>query len=214
MSETDLAAIYRDYIGCLNRQDWAELGRYVAEDVTHNGRPFGLSGYRQMLEQNFRDIPDLQFNIAFVVSEPPVIGSRLTFDCTPVGRFLDLAIDGRRVSFTENVFYRFRDGRIVEVWSVVDKAAIEAQLLPGTPARSPCRPSCCRPAAALSSRPAPCGMVGSLQLFRSGLMRLANSSNEVSPLSISPLMKKVGVEFTFRTSLAYFWSAAILSSSA
>ncbi len=51
------------------------------------------------------------------------------------------------------------------------------------------------------------------QLFSSGSMCLLNSSNEVSPFSISPLTKKVGVEFTFSTSLAYFWSAAILSSS-
>jgi hypothetical protein len=40
-------------------------------------------------------------------------------------------------------------------------------------------------------------------------MRLLNSSNEVSPLTISPLMKKVGVELTFSTSAANFWSAAI-----
>jgi len=39
-----------------------------------------------------------------------------------------LAVYGRKVVFTENVFYRFRQGKIVAVWSVVDKAAIEAQL--------------------------------------------------------------------------------------
>jgi hypothetical protein len=33
---------------------------------------------------------------------------------------------------------------------------------------------------------------------------LSNSSNEASPLMTSPLMKKVGVEFTFSTSAAYF----------
>src|SRR6266404_5338339 len=52
------------------------------------------------------------------------------------------------------------------------------------------------------------------QLFSSDLILLSNSANEVSPLIISPLTKKVGVELTFRTSLANFWSAAILSSSA
>jgi len=26
------------------------------------------------------------------------------------------------------VFYEFRDGKIAEVWSVIDKAAIEAQI--------------------------------------------------------------------------------------
>jgi len=37
-------------------------------------------------------------------------------------------VNGRRVSFCENVFYAFRDGRIEQVWSVIDKVAIEAQL--------------------------------------------------------------------------------------
>ena len=50
------------------------------------------------------------------------------------------------------------------------------------------------------------------QLLSSGLIFFSNSSIEASPLIFSPLMKKVGVESTFSTSLAYFWSAAILSS--
>ena len=42
------------------------------------------------------------------------------------------------------------------------------------------------------------------QLFNNDLRRLSNSSNRVSPLIISPLMKKVGVELTFSTSAANF----------
>src|SRR3954470_5160166 len=57
-------------------------------------------------------------------------------------------------------------------------------------------------------------VAAALQLLRSGLIFFSNSSTEVSPLIFSPLMKKVGVESTLRISLAYFWSAAILSSSA
>src|ERR1700732_43872 len=52
------------------------------------------------------------------------------------------------------------------------------------------------------------------QLFSNDLIRLSNSSNEVSPLIFSPLRKKVGVELTCSTSEAYFWSATILSSRA
>ena len=40
-------------------------------------------------------------------------------------------MNGRRVSFAENVFTEFRDEKIVQVWSVIDKAAIEAQLQDG-----------------------------------------------------------------------------------
>lgn len=126
--DRDLTDIYRDYIACLNRRDWAQLVRFVDDDVRHNGRRIGLSGYREMLERDVDDIPDLRFEIALILSQPPFIASRLVFDVAPRARFLGLAVNGRRVSFAENVFYEFRDARIVNVWSVIDKAAIEAQL--------------------------------------------------------------------------------------
>jgi predicted ester cyclase len=128
MAKAALADLYRDYIACLNAQDWPILHRFVAEDARHNGRRFGLAGYRAMLERDFEEIPDLQFNIELLICDPPHVASRLRFDCRPKGLFLGLPVNGRRVNFTENVFYQFRDERIVEVWSVVDKAAIEEQL--------------------------------------------------------------------------------------
>jgi predicted ester cyclase len=81
-----------------------------------------------MLERDFRDIPDLYFDIRLLISDPPCIASRLAFDCTPRGKFLGLDVNGRRVSFAENVFYEFQEDRIRRVWSVIDKAAVEAQL--------------------------------------------------------------------------------------
>ena len=53
MNRADLADLYRDYIACLNRQDWPALGQFVHDEVTHNARPLGLPGYRAMLEQDF-----------------------------------------------------------------------------------------------------------------------------------------------------------------
>jgi predicted ester cyclase len=128
MGEADLSGLYRDYIACLNQQDWSQLDRFVHDDVRRNGQRLGLSGYRAMLERDFHEIPDLHFDIQLLISEPPRIASRLAFNCTPKAKFLGLDINGRRVSFTENVFYEFREGKIWQVWSIVDKAAIEAQL--------------------------------------------------------------------------------------
>jgi predicted ester cyclase len=128
MTETALSDLYRDYIACLNAQDWPNLHRFVAGDARHNGRPFGLAGYRAMLERDFEEIPDLQFAIELVVCDPPHVASRLRFECRPKGLFLGLPVNGKRIVFTENVFYQFRGGKIAEVWSVIDKAAIEAQL--------------------------------------------------------------------------------------
>ncbi|MGY8662608.1 ester cyclase [Bradyrhizobium sp. UFLA05-109] len=128
MTRVDLADVYRSYIACLNRQDWPALGQFVHDDVSHNAKALGLAGYRAMLEQDFRGIPDLHFNIELLICDPPRIACQLRFDCTPVGTFLGLDVNGKRVSFCENVFYEFQSNKIWQVWSVIDKAAIEAQL--------------------------------------------------------------------------------------
>jgi predicted ester cyclase len=124
-----LEATYRGYLACLNAQDWASLGRFVADDARRNGEFLGLAGYRAMLEADFRAIPDLKFVIELLAVDPPYVAARLRFDCRPRGEFMGLPVNGRRVTFAENVFYRFEEGKIAEVWSVIDKAAIEAQLL-------------------------------------------------------------------------------------
>jgi predicted ester cyclase len=128
VTKIGLSDVYRAYIDCLNRQDWPGLGAFVADEAIHNGRQLGLSGYREMLERDFDEIPDLHFNIQMLISDPPYIASRLASDSAPKGTFLGLRVNGKRVSFTENVFYEFRGEKIREVWSVIDKAAIEAQL--------------------------------------------------------------------------------------
>jgi predicted ester cyclase len=85
------------------------------------------SGY-PVIAGNFDDIPDLQFHIQLLISDERSVASRLNFDCTPKGEFQGLPVNGRKVSFSENVFYEFREQKIWNVWSLIDKAAIEAQL--------------------------------------------------------------------------------------
>jgi predicted ester cyclase len=128
MTKADLSDIYRDYIACLNKQDWSNLVQFVHEEVRYNDERIGLSGYREMLEGDFRAIPDLYFGIHLLVSEPPRVASRLSFDCTPKGTLFGIPVNGKRVSFTENVIYEFRDDKIEQVWSVIDKVAIMSQL--------------------------------------------------------------------------------------
>ena len=128
MNKSDLADTYRGYIDCLNRQDWQNLGNFVGNDVSYNSKIIGFEGYRTMLERDFREIPDLAFNIDLLISDPPYIASRLNFEVTPTREFLGLAINGKKISFSENVFYEFTDGKIAHVWSVIDKATIDAQL--------------------------------------------------------------------------------------
>ena len=129
MSKTDLSDLYRGYIACLNKQDWPKLEQFVHDELHYDSQRIGILNYREMLKRDFHEIPDLYFDIQLLISDPPYIASRLSFNCTPKGKFLGLHVNGKRVSFTENVFYEFRREKIRQVWSVIDKAAIEAQLL-------------------------------------------------------------------------------------
>jgi predicted ester cyclase len=123
-----LEDIYLAYLDCLNRQAFDELTIFVDDNVEHNGRPLGLSGYRDMLVKDFADIPDLRFEAQILVSNGTRTGARLFFDCAPKSIFMGLPVNGRRVQFCEHVFYEFEHGKIRRVWSVIDKAEIERQL--------------------------------------------------------------------------------------
>nr|WP_325253191.1 ester cyclase [Amylibacter sp.] len=128
MTREDITELYHTYIACLNAQDWDALHQFVAEDVEYNGQIIGLAGYQAMLVADFKAIPDLYFTITRLACDPPMIACGLSFDCTPIGQLFGLAVNGTPVQFSENVFYEISRGKIHKVWSIIDKAAIAAQL--------------------------------------------------------------------------------------
>ncbi|WP_006247132.1 ester cyclase [Mycolicibacterium tusciae] len=128
MSAEPLADVYRRYLLCLNERRWDDLGEFVSDDVIHNGKSLGLSGYQAMLEADTAAIPDLLFAAELMVAQADVVACRLGFECTPQHRFLGFDPPGTPITFAEHVFYRFRDSKIVQVWSVIDTQAIAAQI--------------------------------------------------------------------------------------
>lgn len=133
MTDSPLQSLYRQYIDCLNSRELDRLSSFVCDEVRRNGEALGLSGYREMLHGDFRDIPDLGFTIELLVADYTHVAARLTFDCTPVGDFLGMPVNGRRVTFAEHVIYAYTDGKIADVRSVIDTTGIRAQLEPAPP---------------------------------------------------------------------------------
>jgi predicted ester cyclase len=128
MDDGDSLGLYRDYLTCLNERRWVDLGRFVADEVVHNGRPLGVAGYRAMLEADTHAVPDLQFIPAILIADGRTVACRLAFECTPQHTFLGFEPTGEPISFVEHVFYRFEDRRIIEGWSLIDREAIREQL--------------------------------------------------------------------------------------
>ena len=82
----------------------------------------------QALAGDVRAVPDLFYDAQIIVADDDGVGCRLLFRCTPQHEFLGFTPDGKRLTFAEHVFYDSRDTRIAAVTSMIDRAAIAAQL--------------------------------------------------------------------------------------
>lgn len=64
MSKTDLSTVFRDYIDCLNRQDWKSLAQFVDDEVRYNDQLIGCLVIAISLSMTFVKFPPftLTFN--------------------------------------------------------------------------------------------------------------------------------------------------------
>ncbi len=124
----DLEARYRAYLDVLNGRRLDDLEHFVQDELTYNGEPLTRKQYQDLIAADIEAIPDLVYDAHLVVASGDQVACRLVFDCTPRQEFFGFTPDGRRLVFAEHVFYRFRGGRIAAVSSLIDRAAIAAQL--------------------------------------------------------------------------------------
>jgi predicted ester cyclase len=109
----DLRSIYMDYISSLNAKNYGQLSHYVHRDVVHNGKKLGVNGYRKLIQDSFESYTWLHFNVAMLVVDESQ---------QSVASILVLkGSDPRAIGVPrEHVFYSFQDGKISEVWSMLE----------------------------------------------------------------------------------------------
>ncbi|KAE9407275.1 SnoaL-domain-containing protein [Gymnopus androsaceus JB14] len=128
MDSSALEAHYRRYISYLNDRKTHDLGDFAHEQLTYNGKSMTRVDYQNYIAESIASIPDLYFDVQHLLVSDNQVASRIKFDCTPVKEFRGYSPNGKKISFVEHVFYRFQDGKIREVWSLLDDSAIAAQM--------------------------------------------------------------------------------------
>ena len=123
-----LEQTYRAYLDALNERRFDEVGRFLQDELTYNDSVITREQYVAARVEDVRVIPDVRFDPHLLVVGDDHVACRLWFDCTPRHAFLGVEATGRRITFAEHVFYRFRDDRIEHVWSLLDVDAIRRQL--------------------------------------------------------------------------------------
>jgi steroid delta-isomerase-like uncharacterized protein len=97
----------------------------------HAPVPSGVTGteaLKQVWVTLLRAFPDLHVAIEDVVAEGDKVVFRNTVTGTHLGEYRGLAPTGRSVTYGEIFILRFADGRIAEIWGVVDVFAQLRQL--------------------------------------------------------------------------------------
>jgi steroid delta-isomerase-like uncharacterized protein len=119
---------YLDYLAALNEHRFDDLVHFVADDLTYNDRPTTRAQYQSDRQREAETIQDLRYDVGLLVVEGDFVAAKLDFDCTPTQPFLGFAPTGKAIRFSEHVFYRFADGRIAAVTSLLDLGAIQRAL--------------------------------------------------------------------------------------
>jgi len=128
MTENHVGDRYRGYLACLNEKRFGDLAEFVHDSVAHNDRMLTVVEFQDLLRRDAAEIPDLYYEIERLVVEGEQVACRIRFNCTPATSFRGLPSAGRPISFVEHVFYRYQEGRIAQIWSLIDMDAIRDQL--------------------------------------------------------------------------------------
>jgi predicted ester cyclase len=76
-------------------------------------------------------MPDLHHEFMEVLTTSSREAARTVVSGTMRGAYAGLTAEGRRFSTDQAVFARVRDGKISELWEIVDVSAIKDQLTAG-----------------------------------------------------------------------------------
>ncbi|KAI1102005.1 SnoaL-domain-containing protein [Jackrogersella minutella] len=131
LSASELEERYRTYIGCINAQTMeTDLRNFCNPQVVHNTKTLTIDEYRFLIQEARTAIPDITFGLHTVIADAKTqrVAARIEFTGTPVGTLAGAKPNGRGVRFCEHVTYRFEEGKIARVWSIVDWESYRRQL--------------------------------------------------------------------------------------
>ena len=124
-----------DHYEALYRQDAEAVRRQLAADFVDHEAPFGSTppgpeAVLRAFETVHQAFPDLSVKIEDIVAEGDLVAVRGTWTGTHKGPapFMSFPPTNRATAASGMVFWRIRDGQIVERWGNLDRLGLQRQL--------------------------------------------------------------------------------------
>ena len=126
----NLEDLYRGYLACCNERRFGDLAKYVHDELRFNGEITSLAKYVASIASNVEAVPNYHWTIEDIATTSDLIAVRLTDTGTPEKEWLGVGPTGRSIKIAELAFYRVRDGKIAEMWFLLDAPTAKAQINP------------------------------------------------------------------------------------
>jgi steroid delta-isomerase-like uncharacterized protein len=126
--------LVRRRVEIINSGNYQALGEVLAPDViTHYGSGEAVHGLAALagLLRGFEAFADMHVTIEDLAVDGDRVGARYTSRARQRADFAGILNTGARVEFGGASFHRIQDGKIAEVWTVDDWAALTRQLREG-----------------------------------------------------------------------------------
>ena len=110
------------------------LAKYVASDATvHSMTPgkvagAGLDYLKARATSLLKAFPDVKFVIEDFIQQGERLAARVTLEGTHRAEFGGIPATGKRMKVYDFAMYRIVDGKITDIWSLIDMQAIRDQL--------------------------------------------------------------------------------------
>jgi steroid delta-isomerase-like uncharacterized protein len=136
VQETTNKESFQRFLDASNTGDWELISKTIDEIfdpdmVLETGAPIqarGPEAIRQVFATLHRAFPDLHIAVEDVIAEGDKVASRNVVTGTHQGEYMGLPPTGKTIAYREIFVLRFANGRITEVWGVVDVLAQMNQL--------------------------------------------------------------------------------------
>lgn len=118
-----------------NRENFDPVESVFANEFEfHTGgttHTMNLSDLREFVRRWHIGFPDTHFDVHAIVASGNRAAAHATLRGTHSGPWGDLVPTGRSINVEHMFFFRFEEGRMVEVWEVLDSSELRSQLADG-----------------------------------------------------------------------------------
>ena len=122
----------REWVDAADGGRFHEFEHYLHPEVVVHA-PLGLStegidAERAVWRDALAAMPDLRHEVQEVVASGSTVSARVVVSGTHDGDFAGIPRTGRSFTVDQVLFAHLRDGRIIELWEIVDTASLLTQL--------------------------------------------------------------------------------------